>query len=101
MATLCDLAQHLFDRHPVAAGHHVPGPCPALVESAGLFVCGVAASPELPEDMRHAAILIIGANLGCDARINGEPRNEAFAKQCVAYDARPDVKAARMKWRMP
>jgi|SRR5215475_5166835 len=87
MASLCDLGQHLFHRDAY------PGPCPALrSDGEGTYSCDVVANPQ--DYMRHtaylasepchvnhlrrAALVIIGAGDGCDARFNGEPRNHAF-----------------------
>jgi hypothetical protein len=50
--------------------------------------------------MRAAAALIVGTDLGCDARINGEAQDVAFSQKCVEYDLRADVIAARKRWGM-
>src|SRR5262245_44282347 len=63
------------------------GPCPALARDAqGNASCGLIATPEkfVPvraaiygrQAMSDAAAHLIGSGTGCDARVNGEPRNE-------------------------
>lgn len=96
-ATLCALAQHLFERPPY------PGPCPALVKEPGdTYSCGIL-NLCADQDYRDAALLIIGAGLGCDARFNGEPSNRAFNDRLAQWDrdfAEP-IAAARRLWGMP
>lgn len=81
-AALCDLAKHVFGPRP--------GPCPALLLDADdRSACGlVEMSPD--EDHANAALQLISAGDGCDARFNGEPVNRAFH----AYQAGLDVKNA-------
>jgi hypothetical protein len=72
VALRCDLAMQVFALPRVGA-------CPALVQTdAKRFACGLVLEAET-EAKRAAALLIIGSGDGCDARFNGEPRNEAFA----------------------
>jgi hypothetical protein len=94
IATLCPLAVHVF-RQPV-----VPGPCPALRWNGPDAVCGLAAAPRVPPDMREAARWLIGADTGCDARFNGEPADPAFYDRLKAWDRQnaPEVAAARATW---
>jgi len=84
MATLCALGQHVFQRHAW------PGPCPGLTkETDGTYSCDVAANPQAyaqrlspsirVDALRRAALVIIGADDGCDARFNGEWRNVPFS----------------------
>lgn len=73
MAKLCRLAEALFN-----GGRPAAGPCPALVmDEGGYYACGVVAASA--GDLREAALVLTGAGLGCDARFNGEPRNQEFA----------------------
>lgn len=107
-AMLCPLAQHLFQRDPA------PGPCPALLRKGdGTSGCGVAADPShyAPfktalhglETMRAFALLLIGANTGCDARFNGEPADQAFYAELLRNDRRQRGRVARAgkAWGVP
>src|SRR5262245_60661455 len=72
--TLCDVARTVF-RRPEKPAY---GPCPALRLREGIpgeHECGLACEPG---KYGEAARLLIWAGQGCDARINGEPINEAF-----------------------
>jgi hypothetical protein len=83
MATACPLGQYVFKR-PEYNGE----PCPGLVKDGDDYGCDVVAHPERyasgarvlqfgVERLREAALLLIGAGNGCDARFNGEPRNDS------------------------
>jgi len=82
MATLCPLGQFVFQRHAW------PGPCPGLTQVESDYVCGLVLDPRkyAPTQtarygvatLRWAALHLIGAGDGCDARFNGEPRNHAY-----------------------
>ena len=84
-AIICPFGAVLFKRQH--------GPCPALVENEAGLACGVVAHPmnyarvrtltHGVEEMRRAALLLIGAGDGCDAVANGEPANEAFRQKLV------------------
>lgn len=104
-ATICPLGMAIFRRQA--------GPCPALVdEKDGKYHCGVAANPMKytirrtlqhgVEEMKAAAMLLIGAGTGCDARFNGEPADEAFYKTLERHDHehRSEVRAAKKMWGM-
>lgn len=95
MATLCDLAQHVFQRE------EMPGPCPALVQQGRDFVCGIAVVSDAAAT-RESAELLIGAGLGCDARFNGEPASFSFYKKLKQHDAAnaAAIRAARKLWGM-
>lgn len=91
LATLCPLGQRLF-------GGEL-GPCPALEPAeGGAFACGVVANPikharravlqHGAEKVSEAALLLIGGQTGCDARINGEPKNESFYEMLLDHDRR-------------
>lgn len=91
VATLCDLARHVFGNRP--------GPCPALlVGQDKSAACGLTQIGT--QQAREAAALLIGTGDGCDARFNGEPVDRGFH----AYQARLDIeraeeiKAARALW---
>jgi len=99
MATLCALGQHVFQRH------EWPGPCPGLRKDGdGSYSCNVANEPlQYARDpladgyaLRHAALTIIGAGDGCDARFNGEWRNEPFSD---ALDAKYQFGKGRLALR--
>lgn len=85
MASLCPLATALFKREL--------GPCPALEKDGATYACGLVAHPGSyapmrtmalgTAAMREAAVTLVGAGDGCDARMNGEPRNEAFDSDLV------------------
>jgi hypothetical protein len=82
MATLCPLGQFVFDRHAW------PGPCPGLMKVEDEYLCGLVADPGkfAPSRvakygvamLRAAALHLIGAGDGCDARFGGEPRNHVY-----------------------
>jgi hypothetical protein len=85
--TVCDLGQHVFKR-PEFTGE----PCPGLVKNLdGTYGCGLVLYTEAfvskarwlkyGQALRRAALLLIGAGDGCDARFNGEWRNEVFAAE--------------------
>lgn len=100
MATLCPLGRRLFKREL--------GPCPALLKNGG--GCGVVANPAVhapvptmihgADAMRSAARHLIGANMGCDARFNGEPVNLGFYGAVARYDAahRTETRTAKRLW---
>ena len=102
IASLCPLAQHVFRKEL--------GPCPALSYDADGSRCGLVDDP-----MRHARLTtmrngveatrtaakhLIGSATGCDARINGEPKNEAFYAELLRWDERNErrTKAAKKIW---
>lgn len=105
MATLCPLGQALFKGEA--------GPCPALVPTVDGYGCGVVADPARYRParalskgagaLRAAAALLIGSGTGCDARINGEPINEAFYDELRWWDAenRRAVTRAKKLWGIP
>jgi hypothetical protein len=109
IAALCPLAAHILQR-PQWGG----GGCPALQgEPGGRMLCGMVNDPARwspvmtaihgPTIMREAALLLIGAADGCDARINGEPINHVFKAKLARLDRdrRGKIKRARACWRMP
>jgi hypothetical protein len=77
IATLCRAAVLVF-----GADH--PAPCPALRFDAGeRSCCDLVANPNTyragdPDTLRRAALHLIRAGDGCDARFNGEPRDANF-----------------------
>lgn len=91
VATLCPLGRHIFKREH--------GRCPALsYDASGLSSCGLVTEPakfamgvalragiQVASD---AAKHLIGSLTGCDARFNGEPKNEAFYAELRAHDRR-------------
>lgn len=81
MATQCKLSLQVF-------GDFASG-CPALMENADgvSYRCGLVTECHSPPH-REAALLLIGAGDGCDARFNGEPRDEALA---AAWDRRDEA----------
>lgn len=93
MATLCELGRHVYGREV--------GPCPALkIDGQGAASCGLTESATLSLD--RAAAIIIGAGLGCDMRINGEPVNHSFNHFLDEWDKDNDkqIKQARKQWGM-
>lgn len=105
-ATLCPLGVHVF-------GERL-GPCPALVRDHEVdgapWTCGLVLEPMRWatrrsilhgwQAMRAAALLLIGAGMGCDARFNGEPGNEEFYKKFRIFDRvnKDAVAKARKLW---
>lgn len=103
VATTCKLGQHLFKQER--------GPCPALVHNGDLtYACGVVRSPlhymkasaTNVSEMRDAALLIIGAADGCDARFNGEWINHDFHRRQNKIDREraSEMRKARDLWKM-
>lgn len=102
-ATLCPLGQKVFRREI--------GPCPALGFDGEQSTCGLVSDParfyplavlragSIDQASSDASVLI-GASTGCDARINGEPRNERFYQELRIWDRRNSarVRAARKTW---
>lgn len=92
MAMLCDLAMHVFALPQL-------GRCPALVQtSEDTFACGLTLIGTA--EKRKAALTLIGSGDGCDARFNGEPRNEEFYKTLDAKDDSSEMRKAREIWGM-
>lgn len=68
-------------------GDRTDGPCPALTEQDGRFVCGLVARPKdwLPSHpksvtaLREAAKVLLGAGVGCD-EAGDEPDGTALPK---------------------
>jgi hypothetical protein len=86
MVTLCKLARHVFHADTPF------GRCPALTKKDdGTYGCGLVEKGKGPQ--RDAALLLIGAGDGCDARFNGEPRDEALSAQ---WDKRDEDNAAAL-----
>src|SRR4051812_11351573 len=79
MVTLCKLARHVFHADTPF------GRCPALTKNTdGTYGCGLVEKGRGPQ--RDAAMLLIGAGDGCDARFNGEPRDEEFSNRLDRRD---------------
>jgi hypothetical protein len=81
----------------------VGGACPALTPTGeGKYVCGVISSLE-DSEKRDAAMLLIRAGEGCDARFNGEWTNKAFHKQQDQADIRnaDAIVKAKKAWGIP
>ena len=110
LATACELGQHVF-RRPAWNG----SPCPGLIQTTdGSHLCQLAADPT-PHvrksrvlrfgitRLKNAARLIIGADDGCDARFNGEPRNLAFHTELERKDIEraAAIREARRVWGLP
>lgn len=93
MATLCPLGEHIFGRKI--------GPCPALTpegeSTPQAYFCGLTVNPDIPEEMKEAAKLLIGAGQGCDARINGEPSDAEFNARLLRQDAIDADRAKKAK----
>jgi len=100
---LCQLGKHLFKREQ--------GPCPALKPDGNdEYVCDVVRNPQAyaqrlsPEikihALRDAALKILYADSGCDARFNGEWINEKYHAECAVRDAKdkPKRDAAVKLW---
>ena len=76
------------------------GRCPALVQTGEVtYGCGVVQEIEDAE-LRDAALLLIRAGEGCDARINGEKINTEFHRQQDRSDRknRKAIKRAQKLW---
>lgn len=104
-ATLCPLGKKVFGREL--------GPCPALIHAPGQVEahCGLVAAPAKfyplavlragsSQAASDAAALLVGSGTGCDARINGEARNEQFYRDLRLWDRRnaAAVREARKTW---
>lgn len=93
IATLCALGRHIF--------HQELGPCPALVQNEDrTFGCGLTLHGTRAG--RDAAMLLVGAGTGCDARVNGEPINHAFNARLAEWDVQhaAEVASAKTTWGM-
>ena len=102
VATLCPLGRSVFNR--------TTGPCPALSYKDGRSQCGLIVQPMTFARVRAlthgvakvaaAAVLLIGAGLGCDARFNGEQPDEAFYGRLRIWDRenRSKTNAAKRIW---
>ena len=90
MATLCNLASHVFGPGP--------GPCPALLEKPDGYECGLVTEVG-HKDLRDAALLLIGSGTGCDARFNGEPADAAFHAKLSELDRKQEVEV-EAAWRL-
>jgi hypothetical protein len=100
MVARCPLGQHVFGLDEI-------GPCPALTKtSETMYACGLVLDPKRyaparaarngVNALRRAALLLIGAGDGCDARLAGEKCNQAYADALDAYwCSREAVKASR------
>lgn len=102
-ATLCPLGQKVFRR--------AIGPCPALLYDGTESACGLVVEPAKyyllavlragsSEAASAAAALLVGSGTGCDARINGEPKNEQFYRDLRVWDRRNSaaVRETRKIW---
>lgn len=88
------------------------GNCPALerVIPSLAFTCGVIRRPahyapavvaQHGEDAaRKAAALLMGAGLGCDALIAGEPRNDRWMAWALGQIDRAEAAKAAEVWRV-
>src|SRR5262245_20591343 len=93
----CQISKRLFGEG---------GRCPALVQTEEhVFSCGIVQSMspngDMPEEELHlAALLLIRAGEGCDARFNGEWINKEFHRQQDRADAknRKSIKKAQKLW---
>lgn len=100
MITLCPMGRQVL--------RQVEGPCPALTFDKDGSRCGLVDHPNLYAPVvteRHgleaasaAAAFIIISGVGCDARINGEPINDAFNRKLDARDAANQSKIAQAKF---
>lgn len=102
MAVLCPLGQHVFQR--------VRGPCPALMgrTDGPETGCGLAMQPlryrptlRDAEEASAAARYLIGAGVGCDAAVEGEPLNAEFREHLVRTADRTVVRMAAQVWGIP
>jgi hypothetical protein len=87
----CQLGRQLFG--------DIPQPCPALTRTGeNTYACGVLAVEDT--ELRDAALLLIRAGEGCDARVNGEWINRDFHRQQDAADKknRKAIKSAKRLW---
>jgi hypothetical protein len=89
-ALLCDLAQSIH--------HRRQGPCPELVFDADGSRCGLVDRSEGKKQI--AARLLINAGQGCDMKLAGEPRDEAYTARMEAVDRQnaARLRIARQRW---
>jgi len=100
--SLCHLGKHVF--------RQVEGPCPALSYDGQMSVCGLVEMPARfarvraamvgPTRLREAAITLIGAGIGCDGQVEGEPADLAFRRWMSAWHSvnYESVTAALKSW---
>ena len=77
---VCVLGRHVLRR--------AIGPCPALVKGPEGASCGLVTAPETyapvisaiagRDAASRAAAVLVGAGIGCDSQLDGEPSNEGF-----------------------
>lgn len=100
--TTCELGAAIFGTRA--------GPCPALgFDLDGKSCCTVVAHPTdyydtaraSPAVMQGAALYLIRAGDGCDARINGEPTDADFNARVDARDDARKRAQARFLWNVP
>jgi hypothetical protein len=92
VASRCQVGRSLFGEG---------GRCPALVQTGEhTYGCGVVLEMEDQPELRDAALLLIRAGEGCDARINGEPVDREFHRQQDRADVknRKAIRKARKLW---
>lgn len=102
-AELCPLAAALYRRWE--------GPCPALTSTDdGRKICGLATDPRahFPAkvrrwgafEMRRTATVLIGAGVGCDAQVEGEPASPTLLVKMLAHRAAaaPHIRQAMIAW---
>ena len=97
VATLCDLAMHVF-RNGAGTNH---GPCPALAFDGSESRCRLITESPTPKH-QDAALLLTFSARGCDARFNGEYNDVEFTARMNREDLQPDnaerLAAARALW---
>lgn len=78
VATICALGRHVFKQER--------GPCPALLKTGdNTYTCGVVVNAP-SDELRSAALHLLRAGEGCDARFNGEWTNREFHKRQDEFD---------------
>lgn len=102
-ASLCPLALAVF-------GGPENRKCPAIEKDGDGYACGMVKNPASYKRvralevgvaaMRDAAVMLIGSQLGCDCRLEGEEENPAFILRLRQqfYERRARVSAALRTW---
>ena len=91
-------------RCPLGARVFGPGAdCPALTEAGcGLVLEPVRYAPDADRSemrLRESATMLIGAGMGCDAQLLGEPDDPVFRERLRAWARRHGAKARRtLQW---
>ena len=90
MVSVCVLGYHVLKYTEL-------GRCPALEQEGDEYLCGIIVHPErytdrtMDAELREAALLLIGHDMGCDAAFPGETRNTTYTN-AIELDGKRAIK---------